>query len=351
MAIIKCPECEQFVYDKATVCPHCGFPLNGANSNESDKQQSNEPTDAVSENAEKNIETPDNSSKELITTGVGSDPTGESETKKKKKGKKGLKVFLIVFASVLAALAIGVVIFYFAHTHSFDEWIVSKAATCTEQGEKYHKCKLCFQTFTESIDPIGHNWISATCTEAKHCSRCSQTEGSALGHSWKNATCTTAKKCTRCNKTEGSALGHNYVDYICTRCKDCKVSRSDMPNILDIYNPRYNINYVNGIDHWMTLVNKSSKKTIKYIYLEIEHKNAVGDVLTNEIGRDKSTFLSYTGPLGPGASSGEIYWRAVFYNGNFSGTINFKSIEIEYTDGSKLKIDDYAADGAVVSLR
>ena len=124
-----------------------------------------------------------------------------------------------------------------------------------------------------------------------------------------------------------------------------------MPNILDIYNPRYNINSVNGIDEWMTFYNKSSTKTIKYITIELEFINAVGDVLKNEIGSDKSAYMSYTGPLGPGASSGEIYWRAVFYNGDFSGTINFKSIEIEYTDGSKLNIDDYAADGAVVAWR
>src|SRR2546425_8362560 len=27
MALIKCPECERDVSDKATVCPHCGYPV------------------------------------------------------------------------------------------------------------------------------------------------------------------------------------------------------------------------------------------------------------------------------------------------------------------------------------
>ena len=27
MALIKCPECEKEVSDKAPVCIHCGFPL------------------------------------------------------------------------------------------------------------------------------------------------------------------------------------------------------------------------------------------------------------------------------------------------------------------------------------
>lgn len=27
MALFKCPECEKEISDKATTCPHCGFPL------------------------------------------------------------------------------------------------------------------------------------------------------------------------------------------------------------------------------------------------------------------------------------------------------------------------------------
>lgn len=36
MALIKCPECEREISEKATSCPHCGFPITAADSNKSD---------------------------------------------------------------------------------------------------------------------------------------------------------------------------------------------------------------------------------------------------------------------------------------------------------------------------
>ena len=69
-----------------------------------------------------------------------------------------------------------------------------------------------------------HNWVAATCTQAKTCSTCGVTEGSALGHNWQAADCTHAKTCSRCGATEGSALGHSwqaateYAPKTCSRC-------------------------------------------------------------------------------------------------------------------------------------
>ena len=57
---------------------------------------------------------------------------------------------------------------------------------------------------------LGHSWADATCTEAKTCSVCAETEGEALGHTWADATCTEAKTCTVCAETEGEALGHTW---------------------------------------------------------------------------------------------------------------------------------------------
>ena len=69
--------------------------------------------------------------------------------------------------------------------------------------------------------PHEHNWVNATCTEAKHCSRCEATEGNALGHDWVNAACTEAKHCSRCEATDGNALGHDWIDATCTEPKHC----------------------------------------------------------------------------------------------------------------------------------
>lgn len=58
-----------------------------------------------------------------------------------------------------------------------------------------------------------HEWIEATCTEAKVCAKCEEIEGEALGHSWVDATCTEAKICSTCGETEGTSLGHNESDW------------------------------------------------------------------------------------------------------------------------------------------
>ena len=55
-----------------------------------------------------------------------------------------------------------------------------------------------------------HSWNEATCTEAKECTKCGKTQGSALGHNFSNATCKAPKTCNRCGKTEGSKSDHKY---------------------------------------------------------------------------------------------------------------------------------------------
>ena len=71
-----------------------------------------------------------------------------------------------------------------------------------------------------------HDWIEATCTEPKTCSKCGETEGEALGHDYQEvdgsavaSTCTNPGKdadleCTRCHDViegdETAALGHDW---------------------------------------------------------------------------------------------------------------------------------------------
>lgn len=31
MPLIQCPECKEKISDKATFCPHCGYPMNDTN--------------------------------------------------------------------------------------------------------------------------------------------------------------------------------------------------------------------------------------------------------------------------------------------------------------------------------
>ena len=70
--------------------------------------------------------------------------------------------------------------------HTFGEWSVTTAATCTEKGEKTRTCQRegCNAKETEEIAASGHQWNAATCTAPKTCSVCSTTDGNALGHTF-----------------------------------------------------------------------------------------------------------------------------------------------------------------------
>ena len=122
--------------------------------------------------------------------------------------------------------------------HTFGEWTVKTAATCTVNGLEERTCTVCDKAEVKTIQAIGHAWKDATCSEPKTCENCASTVGSALGHKWLQATCTTAKTCNVCGEVDGDALGHDYnavvtkptcteggyTTYTCTRCNDMYVA-------------------------------------------------------------------------------------------------------------------------------
>ena len=67
--------------------------------------------------------------------------------------------------------------------HTFDEWVVTRGATCTEGGEKKHICKVCGYEESEKTDALGHDWEEEYTIDKKptmkepglksiHCRRC-----------------------------------------------------------------------------------------------------------------------------------------------------------------------------------
>ncbi len=131
-------------------------------------------------------------------------------------------------------------------SHTWNDWVVSKEATCTVAGIKTRICSLCFKN-DKDTSALGHTYdesqatiVPATCTNTGTadyaCTRCGVVVSDvldALGHSFTNyittdATCTSdsykTAKCDRCEEidtitNEDTALGHNYgVDGKCTRC-------------------------------------------------------------------------------------------------------------------------------------
>ena len=96
---------------------------------------------------------------------------------------------------------------------------------------------------------LSHEWVDASCTAPKTCSKCGKTEGEPLGHQWKEATCMEAKNCTLCGLTEGEKLEHtfgeeeirnpNYVEgtatYVrtCTHCAEQSETEKEITQFVD----------------------------------------------------------------------------------------------------------------------
>ena len=107
-----------------------------------------------------------------------------------------------------------------------EEALEAVNATCTEAGLTAGlRCSDCGEILIsqEIIPALEHNWIDATCTDAKTCEICGEAVGEALGHTWKDATCTDAKTCEICGEAVGEALGHTWKDATCTDAKTCEI--------------------------------------------------------------------------------------------------------------------------------
>ena len=79
---------------------------------------------------------------------------------------------------------------------------------------------------------ISHEWTESTCTTAKTCTKCGETEEFIQGHSWQDATCTEAKTCIICGVTEGNAAGHaigaweETADSVIRKCSGCNLTET-----------------------------------------------------------------------------------------------------------------------------
>lgn len=80
-----------------------------------------------------------------------------------------------------------------------------------------------------------------------------------------------------------------------------------------------------------------SKKTIKYAIFNTHFMNAVGDYVNCEIKGAQTFRAQDTGPVKPGRSTGLLNWDSAIYNYSAKKPI-LESVEIEYTDGSKITI-------------
>ena len=107
----------------------------------------------------------------------GANPAGNEKLtyEAKEKGKYTIKVYddgILVYTEVVCI-------------HDLDEGVITKEATCTEEGVKTFTCKICGEKITEKLAKIDHkaelkNAKAATCTEAGYtgdevCTVCGET--------------------------------------------------------------------------------------------------------------------------------------------------------------------------------
>ena len=130
--------------------------------------------------------------------------------------------------------------------HAWGDWTVTVEPTCTDSGVRERTCVNCSEKETETVDPLGHNYVEnvvePTCTEDGYtvhvCSRCGDTWKDnmipALGHDWEEwttevqPTCTMpgieVHYCSRCNASERrntDPLGHDMGEWTTTKEPGC----------------------------------------------------------------------------------------------------------------------------------
>ena len=143
------------------------------------------------------------------------------------------------------------------HEHSFGDWTVTTAPTCTGKGIETRTCE-CGETETREVAALGHSYeavvTAPTCTEGGYttytCSVCGDSytadETAPLGHTEevvpaKEATCTEdglteGTKCSVCGETLVAqevipALGHSWKGVECERCDATRENPFvDVPN-------------------------------------------------------------------------------------------------------------------------
>ncbi len=131
--------------------------------------------------------------------------------------------------------------------HSYGDWVTTKAATCTEEGERTKTCAGCGDVITEAVPATGHNHVptvtAPTCTEKGYttftCACGDVYEGNyvdAKGHievilPGRDATCkdvglTEGKKCSVCGEVivaqvEIAKLAHTFGEWYTSKVPNC----------------------------------------------------------------------------------------------------------------------------------
>lgn len=121
--------------------------------------------------------------------------------------------------------------------HTWDDGVITKKVTCTEEGIITYTCVVCEETNTETIIALDHNYGAWTKIDDNQHQRICENDSSHVekeNHSWDNGTVTKAATCTEAGirtftctvcgakRTESiKATGHNYSAWTIVKAPTC----------------------------------------------------------------------------------------------------------------------------------
>ena len=228
-----------------------------------------------------------------------------------------------------------------SHEHQWSEWQSSKVATCTQDGINIRVCDDCGESQSVPVSATGHTWSAwnttkeATCTvngsKERSCA-CGEKETDTIvaSHAWKDATCTEAKKCSKCGLTDGSALGHTCSTGFCDRCKTTIYPPVNLPST--------------PLTVWMR--KSSSMKITKMSYIfdnlgilriyfsgEKTYGEDGGPIAFNYKVLDQDGYILYTGTwMSSGYNTGDKFKGETFeaYSSSFRGASEYTIVISDY---------------------
>lgn len=98
------------------------------------------------------------------------------------------------------------------------------------------------------------------------------------------------------------------------------------------------VNSAGGVEPYFIFFNPNQSTPIKYINLRITLYNAVGDIISSDIGGKTTAGLSYTGPLSHSDGESRADWGPIWYN-TTAECIKLESIRISFLNGKQLSFD------------
>ncbi len=104
--------------------------------------------------------------------------------------------------------------------------------------------------------------------------------------------------------------------------------------------------YVGGVE-WNFRFTNNTEKTIKYITMEWNCYNVVGDLVYDEITRKSSYSIKYTGPLEAKQTTILLCNTTLFYSYSYNSA-KLTKLQVEFMDGTIIRITDQGYSDIVV---